>query len=128
MRKPLVLLAALLTVSTLAQPASAVAKSIKFPCKTARITQLDPILVPDGGPSAHEHIFTGNLGVPQGVHDYDIAVTQGTNCNFAGDTAAYWVPTLRTASGSLVPLKFVVYYDRMTSQRITAFPPDFGMI
>jgi len=111
-----------------ASPAEAVAKSIKFPCKTAGVASLDPIVVPDGGPSAHEHIFTGNLGVPGGVHTYDEAIRQGTNCNFAGDTAAYWVPTLRTSTGALVPLKFVVYYDRMTSQRITAFPPDFGMI
>lgn len=108
--------------------ASAVAKSVKFPCKTSGVATLDPIVVPDGGPSAHEHMFAGNKGVPMGVHDYNMAVQQPTTCTFAGDTAAYWVPTLRTAAGALVPAKIIVYYDRMTSQKITAFPADFGMV
>lgn len=103
------------------------AKSIKFPCKTTGTATLDPIVVPDGGPSAHEHLFAGNKGVPLGVHDYDQAISQATTCTFTGDTAAYWTPTLRTAAGALVPAKVVVYYDRM-AQPITAFPPDFGMV
>jgi len=103
------------------------AKSIKFPCKTTGTAQLDPIVVPTGGPSAHEHMFAGNKGVPLGVHDYDTAIAQATTCTFAGDTAAYWVPTLRRPDGSLVPAKVVVYYDRM-AQPITPFPKDFGMV
>ena len=102
-------------------------KSVKFPCKTVGVAQLDPIVVPTGGPSAHEHFFAGNKGVPNGVHDYDSAISQPTSCTFMGDTAAYWTPTLRTATGALVPAKVVVYYDRM-AQPITAFPPDFGMV
>jgi hypothetical protein len=101
---------------------------VKFPCKTAGVASLDPVVVPDGGPSAHEHQFFGNKGVPMGVHDYDVAIQQATTCTFAGDTAAYWYPTLRTSTGILVPAKNVAYYDRMTSQRVTAFPPDFGMV
>ena len=119
---------ALMMLAVFAPPAQAVAKSVKFPCKAVGTASLDPIVVPDGGPSAHEHLFSGNKGVPLGVHDYDEAIKQATSCTFAGDTAAYWVPTLRTASGALVPAKIVVYYDRMTSQKITAFPRDFGMV
>jgi len=103
------------------------AKSVKFPCKTTGTAQLDPIVVPDGGVSAHEHLFAGNKGVPLGVHDYATAIAQATTCQFAGDTAAYWVPTLRRPDGTLVPAKVTVYYDRM-AQPITAFPPDFGMV
>lgn len=127
-RGALVLGLALALVALAAAPAGAVARSVKFPCKTAGIATLDPIVVPDGGPSSHEHLFTGNLGVPRGVHTYAEAIQQDTTCTHAGDTAAYWVPTLRDGSGKLVPAKFVVYYDRMTSQRIVAFPRDFGMI
>lgn len=129
MRKVLVFAALLSAFSAiLVPPAQAVAKSVKFPCKVSGVAQLDPIVVPDGGPSAHLHAFTGNLGVPKGVNDYDVAITQGTTCTFAGDTAAYWVPVLFDAAGKQVPIKFVVYYDRMTSQKIVPFPPDFGMI
>lgn len=101
--------------------------SVKFPCKSAGVAQLDPVVVPDGGVSAHEHIFAGNVGVAPGVHDYGVAVGQGTTCKFAGDTAAYWAPTLRTAAGALVPTKFTIYYDRMADD-VTAFPQDFGMV
>ena len=124
---------ATLSLTPTAAQAGAPAKSVKFPCKTVGTASLDPIVVPDGGPSAHEHLFAGNMGLPMGVHDYDVAIQQGTSCTFMldgrkVDTAGYWVPTLRTAGGMLVPAKVVVYYDRMTSQRIVAFPPDFGMV
>lgn len=136
MKRLIVAALAALSIATLVTPASAgaVAKSVKFPCKVSGVAQLDPVVVPDGSPSSHLHIFTGNLGVPQGVHTYDEAIKQGTNCKFldangnAVDTAAYWVPVLFDANGNRVGLKFVVYYDRMTSQKITAFPPDFGMV
>lgn len=130
MKKVLFGIVTIVTLGILGLPAQSVtaAKSIKFPCKTVGTATLDPIVVPSGGPSAHEHLFAGNKGVPLGVHDYATAQTQATSCTFTGDTAAYWVPTLRTASGALVPAKVTVYYDRMTSQKITAFPPDFGMV
>ncbi len=103
------------------------ASSIKFPCKQAGVATLDPIVVPDGGPSAHEHVFTGNLGVPKGVHDYDTAIQQGTTCTKEGDTAAYWTPTARKADGSLIPAKMIVYYDCMVKP-CQVFPKDFGMV
>ncbi|HEU4865001.1 MAG TPA: DUF1996 domain-containing protein [Actinomycetota bacterium] len=104
------------------------ARSVKFPCKTVGTASLDPIVNPDGSPSAHEHVFFGNRGVPLGVRDYEAAIEEGTSCTFAGDTASYWRPTLFDANGTPVAAKNVVYYDRMTSQRIVAFPPDFGEI
>jgi len=127
LRKLLILLAFICLLPLQSAQAGSPAKSIKFPCKTTGTAQLDPIVVPDGGVSAHEHLFAGNRGVPLGVHDYNTAIAQGTTCTFAGDTAAYWVPTLRKPDGTLVPAKVTVYYDRM-AQPITAFPPDFGMV
>jgi hypothetical protein len=108
--------------------AQSVRSSVQFSCKTAGVAQLDPVVVPDGGPSAHEHTFAGNTGVPQGVHDYDTAIVQGTTCKFTGDTGAYWAPTLRSPTGALVPVKWTIYYDSMTTDHVTAFPPDFGMV
>ena len=130
MRRALILPALIVLVLVAeALPASSAgpARSVSFSCKVAGTAQLDPILVPDGGPSMHEHVFVGNTGVPAGVHDYDRAIAQGTTCKFPGDTAAYWFPSMRQGS-SLVPVKVTIYYDRMTSQQVTAFPPDFGMI
>lgn len=129
MRRVFITLVVVLGFAASALPASAgsPADSVKFPCKTTGTATLDPIVVPNGGPSEHEHLFAGNVGVSQGVHDYDEAIQQATTCKFTGDTAGYWVPTLRTSSGALVPAKVIVYYDRM-SQPITAFPPDFGMV
>lgn len=105
-----------------------VVRSQKFPCKVTGVAQVDPIVVPDGGPSMHEHLFLGNTGVPNGVHTYEEAIAQTGTCNFPGDTAAYWTPTVRTAAGALVPAKGTVYYDKMSAQPITAFPPNLGVI
>jgi Domain of unknown function (DUF1996) len=133
MRRTLAELAAIIVLSiVLAPPAGAVARSQKFSCKTAGVAQIDPIVVPEGGMSAHLHVFTGNLGIPQGVHDYDVAIQQGTTCTFTVngvkvDTAGYWVPAMFDANGVMVPIKFVVYYDRMLDP-ITAFPPNLGQV
>ena len=131
MRRALILPALIVLVLVAeALPASSASpvRSIKFPCKTVGTAQLDPIVVPDGSPSAHEHMFAGNVGTPQGDHEYADMIDNPTSCKFAGDTAAYWVPTLRRPDGSLVPAKVTVYYDRMSAQPVTAFPPDFGMV
>jgi hypothetical protein len=128
MRKLIVAALAALSIATLATPASAVAKSQKFPCKVVGMAQLDPVVVPDGGPSSHMHLFLGNTGVPKGVHTYDEAIQQTGTCNFPGDTASYWTPPMYDANGNVIAAKGVVYYDRMTSQKIVAFPPDFGMV
>ena len=126
MRRLLLFLAALILI--VPTPAQAVAKSVKFPCKTVGVAQLDPIVNPDGSPSAHLHMFAGNAGIPQGVRTYGEAVQQATSCSFAGDTAGYWVAPMVTPDGTIIKAKIIVYYDRMTSQKITAFPPDFRMI
>lgn len=104
------------------------ARSVKFPCKTSGLAQLDPIVNPDGSPSSHVHLFAGNKGIPNGVRTYDDAVQQATTYTFAGDTAGYWVAPMVTADGTIINAKVTVYYDRMGSQKITAFPPDFRMI
>lgn len=124
----LVLLTGLVLVPNADSAARSPSKSQKFPCKVTGIATLDPIVNPDGSPSMHEHLFLGNTGVPKGVHTYSEAIASTGTCNFPGDTAAYWMPTLRTAAGVIVPAKGIVYYDRMTLQSITAFPADFGMI
>lgn len=126
-RFALALALALLVLGT--QPASAAspAASIKFSCKTAGVAQLDPIVNPDGSASAHEHTFLGNTGLALGVHDYPTAITQTTTCQFTGDTAGYWRPTLFDPNGNRVAAKNVVYYDRMQAP-ITAFPPDLGQV
>ena len=46
-----------------------------------------------------------------------------------GDTAAYWVPTLISASGTMImPRAATVYYRRHTLAPVQAFPPGFRLI
>lgn len=70
--------------------------------------QFDPIAARGDDVSAHEHTWIGNrrlLTLP----DRDRATyaqLQGaaTSCNIATDSAAYWWPTLKTDTGSRVPI------------------------
>lgn len=134
MRKVLFVSLLLVTMGVVSEVdvAQAVVKSQKFSCKTLGVAQIDPVVVPQGGMSAHLHVFTGNLGVPQGVHDYDVAIQQGTSCTFTingvkVDTAAYWAPVMFDANGTMVPVKWTIYYDKML-ENVTAFPPDLGQV
>jgi hypothetical protein len=125
--------AALLLLLSFAPPAQAAGEtaSQKFSCKVRGTATFDPVVVPDGGPSAHEHLFAGNPFPLKGVHTYDemvTAVAPEQGCNFPGDTAAYWVPTLRLRDGSLVRATVIIYYDQIANQTLTAFPPDLGMV
>jgi uncharacterized protein DUF1996 len=128
MRKLALSLALITALLWLVLPVGAVSRSVKFPCKPSGVARLDPIVNPDGSPSSHVHLFAGNTGTAKGDRTYADMIDNTTTCNFAGDTAAYWVAPMVQPDGTVISAKVTVYYDRMTSQKITAFPRDFRMI
>ena len=112
-----------------AGPAQA-SQSFVIDCKHSHRLADDPI-VDHGHPGmSHLHEFFGNR-TTNANSTYASMINKPTTCDVAGDTAAYWAPTLKTSSGSVVaPRRITVYYrDRpQGSVRTTAFPPDFRMI
>jgi len=88
----------------------------------------DPIVFPGQPGLSHDHTFIGNdttnafstLGSLQGA---------SSSCRRAGDSAAYWVPTLLSATGSpILPRAATVYYRRHTLAALQAFPAGLEVV
>lgn len=105
------------------------------------IARVDPIVNHNMPMSMHEHQFYGsnrllNLPNPGSATYADLAGKGTTSCNIPGDTAAYWVPTLRNKRTlELVPLlRAEAYYQATDNQttdptmRTRPFPPDLRMV
>ena len=96
-------------------------------CRTA--PEVDPIVAP-GRPSGHMHDFFGNRST--GANSTYASMQSGsTNCTLSGDKAGYWVPTLISSNGAIVPPERSIFYyrNRPTPYSSTvAFPPNFRMI
>lgn len=128
MRRILAVASVLLAILALASPAEAISKTVKFPCGFSHGPLAADPLVSPGVPSAHLHEFFGNETTDIDS-TFENMVGQPTTCNFTGDTAAYWVPTLFDGNGNRIkPLRAVIYYDRMTSQSVRVFPDGLGSI
>ena len=69
-------------------------------CRFSHRNTDDPIVYPGQPGKSHDHTFIGN----DTTNAFStLASLQGksSSCRRAGDTAAYWVPTLISASASL---------------------------
>lgn len=88
----------------------------------------DPIVYPGQPGRSHDHTFIGN----DTTNAFSAVATMrgGTSsCRRAGDTAAYWAPTLIGPSGQAIePRAATVYYRRRTLAPLQAFPDGFRMI
>ncbi|GAA1748432.1 hypothetical protein GCM10009810_06220 [Nostocoides vanveenii] len=101
---------------------------------------IDPIVARGVRVSAHEHQFFGFAGWSQLADptraDYADVVARDSTCDIAGDSAAYWAPTLRsTVTGALVKTaRTEGYYWGWNVQKVDgaqatrAFPPDLRMV
>jgi hypothetical protein len=88
----------------------------------------DPIIFPGQPGLSHDHTFLGNAST-NAFSTLASLQGQSTSCRRRGDTAAYWVPTLISASGTpITPRAATVYYRRHTLDPVQAFPPGFRMI
>ena len=88
----------------------------------------DPIVFPGQPGLSHDHTFIGN----DTTNAFSTLATlkAGTSsCRRAGDTAAYWVPTLLAAGGKLVfPSHASVYYRRRTLAPVQPFPQGLEVV
>jgi hypothetical protein len=87
----------------------------------------DPI-VHFGKPGAsHDHSFVGNVST-NAFSTLASLRRSRTTCSPASDTAAYWAPTLLANGRPVLPLRALVYYDRLTSAPLRPFPPGLRVV
>lgn len=89
----------------------------------------DPIVHPGDPGASHMHDFFGNTAV-DAFSTYSKLRKAGTTCARAGDTAAYWMPTVYQNGVVVTPLKATVYYRDMAldPKAVHTFPPNFRMV
>jgi Domain of unknown function (DUF1996) len=87
----------------------------------------DPIVFPGQPGASHDHSFVGNT-TTSASSTLPSLLAGGTTCERAGDTAAYWMPTLEVNGRAVTPTFAQIYYRRSTTRHVEAFPPGFRMI
>ena len=88
----------------------------------------DPIRFPGQPGKSHNHTYIGNRQVDAFATPASLREAPQTTCELADDLSTYWVPTLYSGSEPVVPWAGVVYYVRLTGQRVSSFPPDLRML
>jgi len=97
-------------------------------CRFSHRNNDDPIVFPGRPGLSHDHTFIGN-NTTNASSTLDTLRTGSSSCRRAGDTAAYWVPTLIDAGGRpILPRAATVYYRRRTLAPVQPFPPGFKLI
>ncbi len=105
-------------------------RSVNFvsACRFSHRNMDDPIVFPGQPNKSHDHTFIGNDST-NAFSTLGSLQQSGSSCRRAGDTAAYWAPTLLSASGQPIePRGATVYYRRHTLDPVRAFPPGFELI
>ena len=129
MRRPsLLLLTSLAVVALGATPARAA--TVQIECDASHRAPDDPIVFPGQPGAAHMHEFFGNTST-KARSTYRSMRGKPTTCDFPGDTAAYWAPSMYDSDGQLIPARrmSVYYRDRPQESRdVTPFPRNFRMI
>jgi hypothetical protein len=87
----------------------------------------DPIVAPGRPGASHDHSFVGSRSTNAFSTTASLRRSP-TTCRRAGDTAAYWAPTLIANGAAVEPLGATIYYRRRTLEPVRAFPPGFRMI
>jgi len=87
----------------------------------------DPIMFPGRPGLSHDHTFVGNR-TTNASSTLSSLLAGGSTCERAGDTAAYWMPTLFVDGRAVSPTFAQIYYRRRTMRHVEAFPPGFRMI
>jgi uncharacterized protein DUF1996 len=96
-------------------------------CRFSHRAADDPIVFPGQPGLSHDHSFVGNVST-SGASTLSSLLAAGTTCQRAGDTAAYWMPSLNVDGRAVMPLGATIYYRRKTLAHVNAFPPGFRMI
>jgi hypothetical protein len=105
-------------------------KSIIFTtsCKVAGYRSDDPIVYPNQPGASHQHVFFGSK-VMSATTTRAQALAGGTTCGISGDTAGYWVPSLKVG-GVVSPNRTSTFYYWAQGDRskVRAFPANLKMI
>jgi uncharacterized protein DUF1996 len=97
-------------------------------CRFSHENADDPIVFPGQPGKSHDHTFIGN-DTTNAFSTLGTLLGASSSCRRAGDTAAYWVPTLISAAGKpILPRAASVYYRRLTLDPVQAFPPGLKLI
>jgi Domain of unknown function (DUF1996) len=97
-------------------------------CRFSHENGDDPIVFPGQPGKSHDHTFIGN-NTTNAFSTLGTLLGASSSCRRAGDTAAYWVPTLISGSGTaILPRAASVYYRRLTLDPVQAFPTGFKLI
>lgn len=88
----------------------------------------DPILLPAQPGRSHNHTYIGNRVVNAFSTPETLRERGDSTCELDEDRSTYWVPTLYRGTRAVVPYAGVVYYVRLTSQRVSAYPSDLKMV
>jgi hypothetical protein len=96
-------------------------------CTFSHMSMDDPIVYPRQPGASHEHSFVGNT-TTNAFSTLKTLRAGSTTCKRAGETAAYWMPTLLQSGQLVAPAAATVYYRRRTLAPLRAFPAGFKMI
>jgi hypothetical protein len=87
----------------------------------------DPIVYPRQPGASHDHSFVGNT-TTNAFSTLRTLRAGSSTCKRAGETAAYWMPTLLLDGQMVPPAAATIYYRRKTLAPLRAFPAGFKMI
>ena len=97
-------------------------------CGFSHTNNDDPIRFPEQPGRSHNHTYIGNRVVNAFTTPATLRQRGETTCEVEEDRSTYWVPTLYVGTQPVFPYAGVVYYVRLTPQRVSAFPPDLRMV
>jgi hypothetical protein len=97
-------------------------------CAFTHRNQDDAIVFPNQPGRSHDHSYFGSPHAHAYATAESMRVVGDTSCNIAGDTAAYWVPTLFADGRAVEPRASIIEYVKGTFARVRPFPPDFKII
>jgi hypothetical protein len=87
----------------------------------------DPIVFPGQPGKSHSHDFFGNATTSARSTPASLA-GHSTTCDIAGDTAAYWAPTLDVNGAVVRPLAAFAYYAVFGNQKVHTLPMGLKML
>jgi hypothetical protein len=96
-------------------------------CHFSHAAPDDPIVYPGRPSRSHMHTFIGNVST-NAFSTPSTLSSKRTTCNHAGDRSAYWAPTLYAGGHPVEPSGATIYYRRLTTAPVQAFPDGLVMI
>src|SRR6266545_1824384 len=96
-------------------------------CRFSHMLMDDPIVFPKQPGASHHHTFVGNT-TTNAFSTLRSLLAAASTCRRAGETAAYWMPTLLLNGQSVEPRGATIYYRRRTLAPVRPFPAGFKMI